>query len=489
MIYNQDPLYIDEANGDLRLTECSPAIDAGNDTANNEPNDLGGEQRIFDAISGTTFDIDMGAFEYQNMVTMVTCYADNDDDGFGDANDAGEMFCLTCPNRTVQDNNDCNDNDATINPDAQEICDGVDNNCNGQIDEGFDQDGDGFTTCQGDCNDVNPLINPNAVEVCDGVDNNCNGNIDEGFDADGDTVADCFDNCPDQPNTDQADSDCDGVGDVCDLCDGGDDSIDNNNDGLPDCAFPPAFEDIIADWKCGNNKVFICHVGNNTHTICVNKNAIDAHIGHGDYLGPCGSANCDPQPLMTGDGQVVFEAEKAGMEVRLNWATDLDDEIAYYEIERSADGQVFETILDENSKQAAAGGAAYQQFDVTPNHGYNFYRLRFHFNDGRVGFTEMRRVSFARDLNEILLYPNPVEQQFFLNLKAYSGKKATIQIINNLGQVVQTQQVAALPANPLGLSAETLQEGQYFVRIQVEGHRAVTRKMVVMQSGRASRVD
>jgi hypothetical protein len=84
-----------------------------------------------------------------------------------------------------------------------EICDGKDNNCNGQIDENFnkrtfyrDSDADGYgniaftvlacTAPAGyvanakDCNDMKAAINPAAVEVCDGKDNNCNGLIDEG---------------------------------------------------------------------------------------------------------------------------------------------------------------------------------------------------------------------------------------------------------------------------------------------------------------------
>jgi hypothetical protein len=66
-----------------------------------------------------------------------------------------------------------------------EICgDGIDNNCNGMIDEDVDMDGDGWTTCQGDCCDStecsNPaLVNPGAFDIPgDGVDNDCDGMID-----------------------------------------------------------------------------------------------------------------------------------------------------------------------------------------------------------------------------------------------------------------------------------------------------------------------
>ena len=43
-----------------------------------------------------------------------------------------------------------------------------------------DLDGDGVTTCGGDCDDENPRVFPSAEELCDGIDNNCDGDVDEG---------------------------------------------------------------------------------------------------------------------------------------------------------------------------------------------------------------------------------------------------------------------------------------------------------------------
>jgi hypothetical protein len=87
-----------------------------------------------------------------------------------------------------------------------------------------DADLDGFTGCGGDCDDTDPDVYPAAQEICDGIDNQCPGDLghgetDEGFaDADTDGVADCIDNCDGDPNVGQEDADSDGLGDVCDAC-------------------------------------------------------------------------------------------------------------------------------------------------------------------------------------------------------------------------------------------------------------------------------
>jgi len=133
-------------------------------------------------------------------------YVDADSDGFGSGDSLNDC---DPPEGSVANDDDCDDTFATINPDAQEVCNEVDDDCDGDIDDAdasvdlttattwhLDNDGDGFgsstdteLTCEApgehwledgsDCNDIDPAVHPDATEVCDGEDNDCDFAIDD----------------------------------------------------------------------------------------------------------------------------------------------------------------------------------------------------------------------------------------------------------------------------------------------------------------------
>jgi hypothetical protein len=239
----------------------------------------------------------------------LTWYADVDLDGWGD--DAATQVACAAPEGLVAMGGDCDDGDASLNLDdadldnetscagdcddndaevgllASEECDGKDNNCDGEIDEGSpadgpifypdadgdgygdpsnplqacgepvgyvawtgdcddsdatlnqdDVDGDGDSTCDGDCDDNDPTFSPSRSEICDGLDNDCDGVVPSvEFDADGDGYVACIWVGPISTPGDDDDSagdDDDSAGDDDDSAGDDDDSAGDDDDSAGD---------------------------------------------------------------------------------------------------------------------------------------------------------------------------------------------------------------------------------------------------------------
>ncbi len=185
----------------LDATDCNDASAAVNPGA-------------VELCNGVDDDCD-GVTDEGDASDALTWYADADLDGYGDP-DASASACSE-PSGYTSDATDCDDSDGTVNPAETEICNGIDDDCDGSTDEGADDallwypdsDLDGYgepggvpvescsepsghTDDDTDCDDGDAGVNPGATELCDGVDNDCDGSVDEGHDSDGDGITDCM---------------------------------------------------------------------------------------------------------------------------------------------------------------------------------------------------------------------------------------------------------------------------------------------------------
>ncbi len=221
----QDPLnqLLVNLSSDVDGSFCDPTPDAVGAASCDADLSVG-----IHTLTATVTDLD-GKITTVNAYFEVIAASATDDDGDGWTEAQG----------------DCDDTDPSTHPDATEYQNGVDDDCDGVVDEGtngYDDDGDGQTEDGGDCNDADPNTYTGAPEVCDGIDNDCDGVIDEGtpcYDDDGDGYSEVDGDCDDtDPNSypgapelpDGKDNDCDGIADE------GTDLYDDDGDGMTEAA-------------------------------------------------------------------------------------------------------------------------------------------------------------------------------------------------------------------------------------------------------------
>jgi len=199
----------------LGLTACHGSKDGETDTTGDEGQDQDGDGYTADAdcddldpmvnpgVDETCDGLDNNCDDQIDEGLQSTWYEDRDEDGFGDSDQVAE----TCwrPDGYVPTDGDCDDGDEAVYPGNDEICDGLDNDCDGDIDEGAtqgdtqvwyadsDDDGygdldaaeelcgtpEGYSLLGTDCDDADPDVHPDAEELCNGADDDCDDVIDD----------------------------------------------------------------------------------------------------------------------------------------------------------------------------------------------------------------------------------------------------------------------------------------------------------------------
>jgi len=182
-----------------------------------------------DNISPAGGDCDDSNPQVNNQMLEICDGFDNDCDGSVmptelDGDGDGYIVCAIAPGVTpaagISGGADCDDGNGLINPGETEIADGFDNDCDPSttIPEEEDDDGDGVSELEGDCDDLDPTSwedtanGTSAPEICDELDNDCDGLLGDGtsgsvdeFDDDGDGFTVCD---PSQPTSTTIVNDC-----------------------------------------------------------------------------------------------------------------------------------------------------------------------------------------------------------------------------------------------------------------------------------------
>ncbi len=201
-----------------KVADCTPTDESGYVTVDIDTSEF---ESGSDTLLVTVTDASQVTSYASISVVVASGYpsSDDDGDGYGDA-DTGPQW-------------DCNDQAVQVYPEAAEVWDGLDNDCDNLVDEGTngaDDDGDTFTEEEGDCDDGDASSMPNGPEAADHKDNDCDGIVDENtslYDDDNDGYAEVNNDCDDRDASihpgaaeycDGLDNDCNGRKDQQDDC-------------------------------------------------------------------------------------------------------------------------------------------------------------------------------------------------------------------------------------------------------------------------------
>jgi Leucine-rich repeat (LRR) protein len=427
--------------------------------------------------------------------TLKPFYWDGDKDGYGFVR---PVYACAAPPGYIAQGGDCKDNNAAIYPGATEHCDGVDEDCDGVIDNGFiqkrfykDKDGDGwgsnsnllagcapkgYVENRDDCNDNNATIHPGAVEHCDGIDEDCNAIIDDGFtqkrfykDKDGDgwgsdpnLIAGCAPPGYTEKSGDCNDSvwfihpeaieSCNGIDDDCDgIIDNGFTEekryyVDLDNDGWgTDCSItakcPPPFGYAEKAGDCNDFDSFInpgvidqCDdIDNDCNGIVDDGLTEKRYYQDSDFDG-WGSDSF----IITKCPPFFGYVERTGDCNDLDWFINPGvDEVLGNGVDDNCNGEVDETIVTVNKKADK----------------------------------DLKEASASR--LQLTAVPNPTQHSFTLRISSNSGKPVQLRVVDEVGRIVEAR--SGIPANGTLPIGHSYRQGVYIAEVLQEGRKAAVK--------------
>ena len=208
-------------------------------------------------------------------------------------------------------------------------------------------------------------------------------------------------------------------------------------------------------------------VGSDNTTYSVSGATGDLFVNHaafGNVGVPGSSVVFAPLPVefLSFDAQLQNDNR-----VLLDWRTATEINNDYFLIERSKDGQQFETI----GKVAGAGNSSlelqYESWDNTPLSGVNYYRLKQVDFDGTSDYSDIRAVELRTASTELSIFPNPASDLLNISFEK-SIETGQVQLFNSAGQVVQSQYLMQ-GADQTQLQLDQLADGMYWISIEADG--------------------
>ena len=167
--------------------------------------------------------------------------------------------------------------------------------------------------------------------------------------------------------------------------------------------------------------------------------------------------------------------------ITLNWNTTQEVNLSHFTIERSQDGNVWNSIANVSAKGNSSTQTDYTFTDANPSSGVNYYRLKMVDLDGRYGYTEIK-VLRSSLTNTISFFPNPARDYVNVALGAASGTEVTVRLINQAGQVLQEKKAAAGNGTTISLPLQQYSSGLYILSVSANDGTHESSKLLISRS-------
>lgn len=177
-----------------------------------------------------------------------------------------------------------------------------------------------------------------------------------------------------------------------------------------------------------------------------------------------------------------FSISKKGESVDIKWSTASEENNAYYSIERSINGVDFETIALIDGAGTSQGANNYQFIDISPLSGISYYRIKQTDFSGEFSYSSIESIvmKLVEEL-KFAIMPNPINNGGDLKLEIDFPKNvrsAVMSVFDKQGKVLF--QKPLIVENRLHFyNTSSLNSGIYFIRIQVDNHKAITKRLII----------
>ena len=170
---------------------------------------------------------------------------------------------------------------------------------------------------------------------------------------------------------------------------------------------------------------------------------------------------------------ISFTEQKQLETILLNWQTASEQNNKEYQIERSSEGTIFNKIGVVASNNSSSG-SRYSYIDEDPLSGNNYYRLKSVDIDGKFSYSNIDKVTFNLNANNVIVYPNPAKDILTVQSN-FKGEKLNITITDLAGRkILQTNKQNN---RLIEIQIPDLRAGFYLLKIN-DGISLVSKKII-----------